>query len=94
MIRSLIRAIFIKGTTYYFVVPSDSSCFGSIVVKIQRNGFEYTISHACKENKDIPRCEHATLADTLIERWNNGEDHYSVKYKREHVVLEPELIQI
>ncbi|MEQ2529164.1 hypothetical protein WMO40_21045 [Bacillaceae bacterium CLA-AA-H227] len=92
----MIRATFIEGTTYYFVVPSDSSCFGNIVVAIKKEGSEYTIVHACKNNEESAEkhCEHTVLANYLIEEWNNKHNNYSVQYKREHVVLKPDMIQV
>ncbi|WP_019156934.1 hypothetical protein [Robertmurraya massiliosenegalensis] len=91
----MIRATFSIGTTFYFVVPSDSSCHGSVVVAIEKNGSVYTIKHACKQNEDSAdkHCEHTVAANYLIQEWNTHQD-YSIQYKREHIVLKPEMIQV
>lgn len=93
----MIRATFSEGTTFYFVVPSDSSCHGNIVVAIKKEGRVYTITHACKHNKKFTdkHCEHTVLANYLIEEWNRNNDlNYSVQYRCEHIELKPEMIQI
>lgn len=92
----MIKATFYDGAAYYFVVPSNSSCIGNIVVAIKKKGSEYIVSHACKKNEDDAdiHCEHTVLANYLIEDWNSIGTNYSIQYKREHVVLKPDLIQL
>lgn len=92
----MIKATFTDGTTYFFVVPSDSSNFGNIVVAIKKNGSEYTISHACSKNKESADqlCEHTVIANYLIQDWNSQTNNYTVCYEREHIVLTQELIQV
>jgi hypothetical protein len=92
----MIKASFIEGTTFYFVVPSDTSLHGNIIVSIEKNGSDYTISHACKTNESSPNCEceHTLLANNLIHKWNSENKNISIQYKREHVKLKPNLIQI
>lgn len=90
----MIRATFFQGNSYYIVVPSDASKFGNIIVAIEKNGLDYTISHECKKNKDSQQCEHTILAESLIQSWNVKDIQYSIHYKREKVKLKPRMIQL
>lgn len=90
----MIRATFFEGKTYYIVVPSDTSQFGNIVAAVEKNGSDYTISHACKQNIEAQRCEHTDLAESIIQSWNVESAQYSIQYKREEVRLNLSMIQI